>query len=199
MEHYKKRVIQETKCVFAPTVPYFYYATFKNYPGSTTIGRETATRFISDICRSFMQFGVRRFYVLNTGVITIKALKPAKELLAKEGVLFDYSDPFAFADLPPAKKALFKQSEGTHADEDETSEMLNAAPVQVDMTKAVKDIHSTIEGGKPVPNANSTTQNLLASKQRFFVRDSRQDGFYSTSGVYGDGSCTKFSVSCPRP
>jgi creatinine amidohydrolase len=75
--------------------------------------------------RSIARHGPRRFYALNTGVSTARALEPARLALAAEGIVFRYTDVL---------EAL-----GTHADEIETSLMLVIAPDRVDMKRAVKD------------------------------------------------------------
>jgi creatinine amidohydrolase len=78
----------------------------------------------------------RRFYIVNTGVSTVRALQPAASTLASEGVL-RYTD--LNARLEPATKGYTEQPGGTHADEVETSMMLYIDPAAVDISKAVKD------------------------------------------------------------
>jgi creatinine amidohydrolase len=84
-EYLKKRVLERSRVVVAPTVNYSYYPAFVEYPGSTTLTLETARDVIVEICESFARHGPKRFYVLNTGVSTVRALAPAAEKLAAEG------------------------------------------------------------------------------------------------------------------
>jgi creatinine amidohydrolase len=91
-ESFKMRVVAAADVVVAPTVNYHFYPAFVEYPGSTSLRLETARDLIVDICRSLARFGPRRFYALNTGVSTNKALKPAAEVLAAEGILLTYTD-----------------------------------------------------------------------------------------------------------
>jgi creatinine amidohydrolase len=108
---------------------------------------------------------VRRFYILNTGISTLRALKPAAELLAADGILMQYTDLQKLTGA--VEKQLSKQEGGTHADEIETSMMLYIAPRSVDMKKAVKDYHP--------------------SKGRGLTRDpNNQEGTYSATGIWGD-------------
>ena len=72
-----RRVREKADVVVAPTVNYSYYPAFAEYPGSTSLRLETARDVIVDVCRSLSRFGPRRFYVLNTGVSTVRALEPA--------------------------------------------------------------------------------------------------------------------------
>ena len=74
-EYPKRRVLESADVVVAPTVNYHYYPAFGEYPGSTTLRLETARDLLVDICRSLARHGPKRFYALNTGVSTLRALK----------------------------------------------------------------------------------------------------------------------------
>lgn len=164
-EYFKHRILQESDVVVAPTVNYHFYPAFVEYPGSTTLRLETARDLIVDICASLAKHGPRRFYVLNTGVSTLRALGPSAELLAREGILLRYTDILNVSG--ETAKSLTQQKEGTHADEIETSEMLYIDPVSVDMSKASRD-YPTGQGP------------LTPHKAR--------PGRYSPSGIYGDAT-----------
>jgi creatinine amidohydrolase len=163
-EYLKKRVLSASNVVIAPTVPYHYYPSFVEYPGSTTLRLETARDLMVDICRSLARYGPRRFYALNTGVSTLRALKPAAEQLAAEGITFHYTDILKITG--PVEKAVGKQEGGTHADEIETSMILYMDPASVDMKKAVKDYHPSARGG--------------------LTRNPKGEGTYSATGIWGD-------------
>ncbi len=165
-EYLKKRVLDGASVVVAPTINYNYYPAFVEYPGSTSLKLETARDLIADICRSLARYGPRRFYVLNTGISTLAALKPAAELLAVDGIVMHYTDLIKITG--PVEKAIAKQEGGTHADEIETSMMLYIAPGTVDMKKAVKDYRP--------------------SKGRGLTRNPDGAGTYSASGVWGDAT-----------
>lgn len=163
-EYLTRRVLEKADVVVAPTINYSYYPAFTEYPGSTSLRLETARDVIVDVCRSLSRFGPRRFYVLNTGVSTVRALDPAAATLAGEGILLRYTDLLRC--MGPIEKEVCRQEGGTHADESETSMMLYMSPRDVDMRKAVRDYHPG-QGG--------------------LTRDSKKDGMtYSPSGVYGD-------------
>ncbi len=165
-EYLKRRVLAASDVVVAPTVNYHFYPAFVEYPGSTTLTLETARDLLADICRSLARHGPRRFYALNTGVSTLRALRPSAELLAKEGILLHYTDILEVAG--PAEKAVRRQEGGTHADEIETSLILFMDPASVDMRKAVKDYHPSGQGR--------------------LTRDPKAPGTYSASGVFGDAT-----------
>lgn len=164
-EYFRQRVLEAAEVVTAPTVTYSFYPAFLEYPGSTSLRLETARDTIIDICRSLAHYGPRRFYVLNTGVSTIRALQPAATTLAGEGILLRYSDLRELAG--PTVQKIAQQEGGSHADEIETSMMLYIAPHFVDMSKAAKDYH---------PKAGGLT------------RDPRGAGAYSPTGIYGDAT-----------
>jgi len=171
-EYYKQRVLMAADVVIAPTINYHFYPAFMEYPGSTSLRMETARDLTVDICRSLARFGPRRFYIINTGVSTLRALKPAAEILAADGILLHYLN--ITKDVESVVKPLAKQEGGTHADEIETSEMLYIDPTSVDMKKAAKDYH-------PRPDARTGTR---------LTRDpqvaARGEGTYSPTGTWGD-------------
>ncbi|HEV3039019.1 MAG TPA: creatininase family protein [Candidatus Angelobacter sp.] len=163
-QYLRDRVLEQAEVVVAPTLNYSYYPAFLEYPGSTSLRLETARDVVVDICRSLARFGPHRFYVINTGVSTLAALKPAAELLASEGIVMRYTN--ILEATAPVEKKISKQEGGTHADEVETSIMLYIAPETVDMKKAVKDYHP----GKGRLTRDPKTAN----------------GVYSPTGIFGD-------------
>lgn len=164
-EYLKNRLIETQPVVVAPTLNYHYYPAFVEYPGSTSLSLETARDIVVDICRGLARFGPKRFYALNTGVSTVKALAPAAEILEKEGILLHYTD--LLHALEPVEKQVAQQEGGTHADEIETSMMLHIDAALVDMGKAVKDYH---------PGKGRLTRNPEGP------------GVYSPTGVFGDAT-----------
>ena len=149
--------------VIAPVINASFYPAFVEYPGSISLRPETARDLIVDSCNSLARFGLTRFYVVNTGLSTLRPLAAAKSIFGDE-LLFDYLVlDEALQTLP---SDLLAQSYGSHADEAETSLMLHIAPEVVDMSKAVDD---GVEG-----------QGLLTRE--------RGKGLWSPSGVYGQAT-----------
>jgi creatinine amidohydrolase len=163
-EYLKNQTLEKAGVVIAPTINYHFYPAFVEYPGSTTLRLETARDMVVDICKSLSRHGVRRFYILNTGISTLRTLKPAAEALAADGILMQYTDLQKLTGA--VEKEIRKQEGGTHADEIETSMMLYIAPDSVDMKKAVKDYHP--------------------SKGRLTRDPNNQEGTYSATGIWGD-------------
>lgn len=170
-EYYKQRVLISADVVIAPTINYSYYPPFVEYPGSVSLRLETARDLTVDICRSLARFGPRRFYIINTGLSPLRALKPAAEILAAEGIMLHYLDPSK--DVEDVVKTVRKQEGGAHADEIETSEMLYIDPTLVDMKKAAKDYNPHPEK----PGARLTRDKQVAA---------RGEGIYSPTGTWGD-------------
>lgn len=165
-EYFKQRILANADVVVAPTVNYHFYPAFGEYPGSTTLRLETARDVLVDICQSLARYGPRRFYALNTGVSTLRALKLSADVLSNQGLLFRYTDILEVG--AEVEKKIKKQEGGTHADEIETSLMLFINPAMVTMSKAVKDYH-------PSPGSGLT-------------RDPKKPGAYSASGIFGDAT-----------
>lgn len=151
-------------CVIAPTLTYHFYPAFVEYPGSTTLRMETARDVTIDVVRSLAAHGPRRFYALNTGVSTVRALEPAAAELARDGIVLRYTD--VLAALSGVEKEVSEQEGGTHADEIETSIMLVLAPDRVDMSKAQKD--------------------FVRGKGRLTRDPNDAEGTYSPTGTWGD-------------
>ncbi len=168
-EYFAGRMMRDSKVVVYPTLNYGFYPAFVEYPGSTTLRLETARDMIVDIIRTIARHGPRRFYVLNTGVSTIRALTPARDSLAASGIVMMFKDILNVGKA--AEERVSKQEGGTHADEIETSMMLYMHPEFVDMTKAVKDYH---------PGAGGLTRDSATA-----VRDKK---VWSRSGTYGDAT-----------
>lgn len=167
--YYADRVVAAARIVLAPTINYSFYPAFVEYPGSTTLRLSTARDMVVDICRSFARFGVRRCYILNTGVSTVRALTPALDTLAADGILMRFTKGGRRADS--VEKAISRQAGGTHADEMETSMLLYMFPEFVDMSKAADDYH---------PGAGGLTRDSVTA-----VRDGK---VWSRTGIFGNAT-----------
>ena len=164
-DYLTERVVDATTVVVAPTLTYHFYPAFLEYPGSTSLSLATARDMTAEVVRTLSGYGPRRFYVLNTGVSTARALDLAVALLASEGVLMRYTN--LGARLDRAARGFIEQEGGSHADEIETSMMLYIDPSSVDMTKAVKDYTPSASGARLTRQRGGT-------------------GTYSPSGIWGD-------------
>jgi creatinine amidohydrolase len=159
------RVHSASEVIVAPIVGYHYYPAFVEYPGSVTLRLQTARDLIIDICSSLSAFGPRRFYVLNTGVSTLKPLSEAADALKHRGMLLRYTELRTLSTQVVRRRS--QQAGGTHADEIETSIMLYIAPERVEMRKALNDYHPGSGHLTRVPGGNGT---------------------YSASGTFGDAT-----------
>jgi len=165
-EYLKRRVLEAADVVVAPTIPYHFYPSFLEYPGSTHLTFETARDVVVDIVRSLAGYGPRRFYVLNTGVSTVRPLEAAAEVLRADGITLRFTDILEVSG--EAEAQVRQQVRGTHADEIETSMMLYIRPDRVDMSLAVREDNPRGEGG--------------------LTRRPDGRGTYSRSGVWGDAT-----------
>ncbi len=168
-EYFGKAVAARTRVVVYPTVNYSFYPAFVEYPGSTSLRQETARDMIVDIVRSIARHGPRRFYVLNTGVSTLRALAPARDSLAASGIVMVYTDILRVG--KDVEDRLRQQEGGTHADEMETSMMLFMHPEVVRMRLAPNDYH---------PGTGGLTRDSVAA-----VRDGKT---WSRTGTYGNAT-----------
>jgi creatinine amidohydrolase len=164
-EYLTKRIAEKVPVIILPTIQYGYYPSFTEYPGSVTLSLETSKQMIKETCLTLSNYGVKKFYVLNTGISTIKALEPAKQELEELGITMNYTD---IREAEKESTVQLIQEGGTHADESETSMMLYIKPEIVDMSKAVKDYHPLTGSGLTRDPENTS------------------EGVYSKSGIYGD-------------
>ena len=164
-DYLTRRIIDASAVVVAPSLAYHYFPAFVEYPGSTSLTLETARALTIDTATALARFGPRRFYVLNTGVSTTRALEPAARQLATQGILLSFTDLAGRLDRVSAP--LRQEEGGTHADEVETSMMLYIDPAAVDMRRAVKEY-------SPSPGPLQLT------------RRRGVPGTFSESGVWGD-------------
>lgn len=168
-EYFANRVAAATRVVQYPTVNYSFYPAFVEYPGSTSLRLETARDMIVDIIRGIARHGPRRFYVLNTGVSTLRALAPARDSLAASGIVMVYTDILNVGKA--AEDSVRQQTGGTHADEMETSMMLYMHPELVDMSKARNDYH---------PGTGGLTRDSVVA--------AREGKTWSVSGTFGNAT-----------
>ncbi len=168
-EYFTKAVAAATPVIVYPTVNYSFYPAFIEYPGSTSLTLATARDMIVDIVRSIARHGPRRFYVLNTGVSTLRALAPARDSLAASGIVMVYTDILNIG--KEAEASVRQQQGGTHADEMETSMMLYMHPEVVTMRLAPDDYH---------PGAGGLTRDSVAA-----ARDGKT---WSRTGTFGNAT-----------
>jgi len=165
-EYLARRVAEQCAVLVLPTVQYGYYPAFLEYPGSISLRSDVCRDAIIDICQSLATQGAKRFYVLNTGISTIKPLGEAREAIIARGVRMEFTDiRSAYAAL---RRQVETQPAGTHADEIETSMMLYIAPEVVRMDRAQRDIHPDRGPGGLRRDAKA------------------ESGIHSPTGAYGD-------------
>ena len=164
-EYLRDRVMEQVSVAVLPTLQYGYYPAFLAYPGSISLKADTFRDVIIDICESMSGYGIKKFYILNTGVSTLGPLKNAADILDKKGITLHYFNILQVDEGLP--EGILTQEGGTHADEGETSFMLYTAPETVNMEKAVKDYDAR-------PNL------------RGFSREYNEINHYSPTGIWGD-------------
>ena len=165
-EYLTRRVMASSPVIVAPPLTYHFYPAFLEYPGSTSLTLNTARDVTIEIARSLARYGPRRFYVLNTGISTLRPLAEAARMLGPEGILLHYTD--LQAQTAHAVRSVQQQPGGSHADEIETSMMLYIDPTVVDTARAVSDY-------TPAPPGPLR-----------LTRHPGGPGTYSRSGAWGD-------------
>ncbi len=166
-EYFARRVVEARPVALLPTLAYGHYPAFIEFPGSVSLSSGTQREAVAEICRSIARYGPRRFYVLNTGISTVRPLAETAEGLSREGIRLRYTDLRVAGKA--AEDATREQKLGTHADEIETSMVLYMQPGAVRMDKAVAD--------------------GLVLRPGPLTRDpANTEGHYAPSGVFGDAT-----------
>lgn len=171
-QYLANQIAHTESVVIAPALNYGFYYPFVTFPGSTSLRYSVAKNMIVDICRGLAAFGPQRFYVINEGIATNAILKPAAELLAREGILLTFTD-LTGKEVKALVKSVQQQKEGSHADEIETSKVLYMQPGKVNMKLAKQEYG--IRKGRGFP-----------------TKDSTQQGHYLPSGIYGDATLASY-------
>jgi creatinine amidohydrolase len=165
-EYLAKRVAEQCPVLVLPTLQYGYYPAFLEYSGSVSLRSDTCRDTLTEICQSLAQQGAKRFYILNTGVSTIKPLEAARAVIVAQGSRMEFTNiTTAYAAL---RRQVETQPAGTHADEIETSMLLYIAPDVVRLDLAQRDI-------RPDRGPGGLTRDPKA-----------ETGIYSPTGAYGD-------------
>jgi creatinine amidohydrolase len=165
-EYLKERILEHVSVIAYPTLQYGFYPAFLEYPGSVSLNFDTFKNIVLDTCRSISNYGIKKFYILNTGVSTLRPIrKAAQELYDENNIIVKFLNILEVDEKVP--KTLLHQEGGTHADESETSMMLYMAPHIVNMDQAIKDYDDR-------PNRRGLTRNPDG------------EGVYSPSGIWGD-------------
>ncbi|UCE89678.1 MAG: creatininase family protein [Pseudomonadota bacterium] len=148
-----------------PTVSYGHYPAFVDYPGSCSLELDTFRALVEQILRDILRAGVQRVLIINTGISTVAPLQQAKAHAGGAGriVLCNVYEGARYRALAARTE---QQVRGGHADELETSIMLNIAPKRVDMA-----------------NANRWDTHEISG---VFSRTDPSAPGYSPDGVYGD-------------
>ena len=91
-EYLTKRVLCELNVLATPTVQFSYFPAFIEYPGSVNINLETSKQILLDLINSLTKQGVKKIYILNTGVSTNWVLESLRKELNTQGLKVDYFD-----------------------------------------------------------------------------------------------------------
>lgn len=165
-EHFAQALAARCAVLVLPVLGYGHYPAFLEYPGSVSIRAAAFRDTVIDIARSLAAHGTRALYVLNTGLSTRPPLGEARAALAAEGFPVEFTDWEAASSAVRAQ--VQTQERGTHADELETSLLLQIAPDVVRMEHARWDAHESAGPGGLTRIADSGR------------------GLYSPTGAYGD-------------
>lgn len=150
-----------------PTVSYGYYPAFTNYPGSVSLTRETFERLVGEILDCVERAGARALLIVNTGISTIAPLRATLDA-ATQSFRIELANVYDGPNYRRVATSIEEQPRGGHADELETSILLEIAPQHVALDKAQAWVPTAMEASGP------------------FSRLDPNDPRFSPAGVWGD-------------
>jgi creatinine amidohydrolase len=132
------RLIRALPVLVAPVIDFGYYPAFLRYPGSQHLRAETFIAVLQDVLNGFLDQGVTRLAIVNTGVSTVPPIRiVVRDLYTRRGVRIPVADIERLG--LAVRRRLSRQQLGGHADQFETSTVLAIAPDAVDMARAEPD------------------------------------------------------------
>ena len=143
-EEMSARLAKRVDAFVLPTLPYGQVWSLRNFPGSINVSNESLIGILYDIGHSIYKQGFTSFVMMNGHLGNGTALKEAARKLFDEipdlkVYYFFYPGMKEYAEEVRENKAV--HGAYFHACEIETSYMLYLSPDQVDMDKAIRDIH----------------------------------------------------------
>jgi len=161
-----RRVAEKAGLVLLPALPYGQVWSLSGYPGTLSVSNETLVSLVTDLVPGLRLAGVTGVVLLSCHLGNMTALKEAARRLYELGLPSLYLFYPGMSEASSTVRTTPEVSkEIVHADEIETSVLLELVPEDVDMNKAVREWPELPDG-------------LLSSPERW-------RGF-SSSGVFGD-------------
>lgn len=139
------RVTERCDVLTLPTLPYAYFPAFITWEGSVSVAPDHFTAYVADILKSYMNYGVRKFLIIDGGVSTHPPLVTmSRELMNNNGLYVAVTNISTLASDVEAK--VCEQPRGGHGDESETSTMLVIRPDLVHMENACEEYSEAFPG-----------------------------------------------------
>ena len=142
------------RVLVAPSLAVGHSPQHLEFPGSMTLRVETQIRVLTDYCRSLMNYGLRRFAIVNghgnNMAVNAQAARRIAEELGVKVASFAYWEAID-------RQAIAEINEGRHfpghADEFETSMMLHICPelTRMDRVHEIEDRYGLHGPGPEVP------------------------------------------------
>ena len=137
-EEIAKRVGEKLEILVGPSISVGESAALYDFAGTLTISPTSFYAYLEDICRSFMKWGVKKIFFMNTHLGNVPIIGQLAWELKDEGITCVQVDWWRF--IQPICRDGVTEHDGVmchgHASESGTSCMLYLRPDLVDMSKA---------------------------------------------------------------
>lgn len=168
-----RRVAAGVEVIVCPPVTFGYYPAFVNFPGSVNLEAETFREMVEQIIACLAKNGAQRFVILNTGVSTTAPLTLAANNLIARDIRVALAH---IMDLGHGADGVIEDHIGSHANEHETSMLLEIDAAVVRMDKAAAEIQPWMHVARNAP----------VREPGPLVRRPQGAMGYAPSGVIGD-------------
>lgn len=181
---------RKTGALVAPAVNYGCSDVFRNFPGTISIGHDTLTRLLEEICEGYVQSGFRRIvFVNNHGGNEIVVERVARLLKKRHGLLIGSVYPWALGyalmrDQYPDVGAAYG-----HGGEPETSAMLAMFPDDVVLDRRETGSFQAFEGWDPAGYSKVNVPGQSVPGTVYFDSDE-----LAPNGVTGNGTAASADI-----
>ena len=131
-----EKIAEKTNALVLPTIPFGDSWDFNKFPGTISIDPQALIEYYKSVMIGVFKNRFRYLIVLNGHGGNVPALKLAAKAATEKRerivIIVNW-----WRDLAEAARKLVEETQGGHAGEDETSEVMHVQPDLVDMSKAV--------------------------------------------------------------
>lgn len=183
-EFVARNAAEKTNAVWAPGVNYGCSDVFRNFSGTISVGHDTLTALLEEICEGFIASGFRRIiFVNNHGGNETVVERIARILRKRHGILVGSVYPWSLGYALMRDQYEDVEKAYGHGGEPETSAMLAMFPEDTTMERLETGTFHNFQGWEPAGYSKVKVEGQSVPGTIYFESDD-----IAANGVTGDGS-----------